>query len=126
VSLQAALLVFLGGGTGALLRYAAGLLVALMGGTQFPWATIGVNVLGSLLIGFLAQTVPAAEAGGASMRLLLITGVLGGFTTFSAFSLDVLLLSERGENGLAFAYIALSVTASLGAAALGWSAGRLI
>jgi fluoride exporter len=119
-----ALAVFAGGGIGALLRYGFGLFATGLG-AAFPWGTLGVNVIGSLLIGVLAQTLPSADEGGAIVRLFLITGVLGGFTTFSAFSLDVIQLAEKGAMMQAALYVAASVALSLGAAVLGWSVGRL-
>ena len=110
-----AMLVFIGGGLGALLRYLAALLV---GG---PLAVLTVNVAGSFAIGLLAGAVPA-EAG--NVRLFFMTGVLGGFTTFSAFSLDALSMWQRGEVMAASAYVAASLVLAIGAAALGLSLGR--
>ncbi|MDQ3080084.1 MAG: fluoride efflux transporter CrcB [Pseudomonadota bacterium] len=112
---MAALLVFVGGGVGALLRYLAAL--AISG----PLATLAVNVAGSLVIGLLAAAIPA-EAG--QMRLFLLTGLLGGFTTFSAFSLDALTLYQRGDVALAAAYVLASVFVSLAAAAAGLALAR--
>ena len=112
---MSALLVFIGGGLGALLRYLAALTV---GG---PLATLTVNVAGSFAIGLLAATIPA-EAG--QVRLFLLTGLLGGFTTFSAFSLDALTLYQRGDVALAAAYILVSVMLSLAAAAAGLALAR--
>ena len=110
-----ALLVFVGGGLGALLRYLAALTV---GG---PLSTLAVNLVGSFAIGVLAATIPP-EAGPA--RLFLMTGLLGGFTTFSAFSLDALALYQRGDLGQAAAYVAASVVLSLAAAAAGLALAR--
>ena len=105
----AALLVFVGGGLGALLRYLAGLL------TTGPLTTLAINVLGSFAIGLLVA-VPAGP-----MRLFLAVGLLGGFTTFSAFSLDALQLWQRGQPGLAVAYVLGTTTVSLAAvAAAAW------
>ena len=112
---MAALLVFVGGGVGALLRNLAAL--AISG----PLATLAVNVAGSLVIGLLAAAIPA-EAG--QMRLFLLTGLLGGFTTFSAFSLDALTLYQRGDVALAAAYVLASVFVSLAAAAAGLALAR--
>src|SRR5690606_34962627 len=113
----AVLLVGLGGAVGSMARYGVGRLV---GFTGFPLATLIVNVAGSLLMGILvgclARSTPAWSA---EARLLLATGVLGGFTTFSAFSLDAISLMERGQTSQALAYIALSLLLSLGALALG-------
>ncbi|MDQ3074390.1 MAG: CrcB family protein [Pseudomonadota bacterium] len=110
-----ALLVFVGGGLGAVLRYSAALAI---GG---PLATLMVNVAGGFVIGLLAAGLPLEQH---SARLLLITGLLGGFTTFSAFSLDAIALAQRGAYGQAAAYVALSVTLSLAAAAAGLSMAR--
>ncbi len=107
---MSALLVFVGGGLGALLRYLAAL---TLGG---PLATLLVNVAGSFAIGLLAASIPLDQH---PARLFLMTGLLGGFTTFSAFSLDAVALSQRGDYGLAALYVALSVALSLAAAAAG-------
>jgi len=115
--MQAFLLVGLGGAVGSMARYGVGRLVGVTG---FPVATLVVNVVGSLLmgvlVGWLARTTPAWSE---EARLLLATGVLGGFTTFSTFSLDAITLIERGEVAQASAYIALSLLLSLGALVLG-------
>ena len=112
------LLVFVGGGLGSMARHGmnrAGLAIL---GPGFPWWTMAVNVLGSFLIGLLAGLLGAMEAG-QNARLFLVTGFLGGFTTFSAFSLDTLTLWERGAQTEAGLYIFASVIFSLVAAALG-------
>jgi fluoride exporter len=120
------ILIFVGGGIGAVARHLFGILASASLGAAFPFGTLGVNIIGSFTIGMLAHFLPAADAGGAALRLFLITGVLGGFTTFSAFSLEVLQLIEKGQSGAALLYVALSVILSLGAAWLGWSLARLI
>jgi CrcB protein len=108
------LIVFLGGGIGAALRHGVNLLSARLLGTGFNYATLFENVSGSLVMGLLVGYF--AFAGGASQhwRLFLTTGILGGYTTFSAFSLDSVLLYERGELGLAALYVVLSVGLSIG------------
>jgi fluoride exporter len=108
------LIVFLGGGLGAALRHGVNLLSARLLGTGFNYATPFENVSGSLVMGLLVGYF--AFKGGASQhwRLFLTTGILGGYTTFSAFSLDTILLYERGELGLAALYVALSVALSIG------------
>lgn len=88
----------------------------------FPWATFAVNVGGSLAMGLLAALL--AQRGGAAWAPLLLTGFLGGFTTFSAFSLDALNLWERGQGALAAVYVAGSVVLSLAAVAVGMAIGR--
>ena len=111
--------VALGGALGAALRWLAGLGVArLLGPAQtFPVAILGVNVLGSLLMGSFA--VLAARRGLAHLQPFVMTGVLGGFTTFSAFSLEAVTLLERGRLGAAGLYAGLSVGLSIGALLLG-------
>jgi CrcB protein len=118
------LLVFLGGGLGAMARHAAGRAGLALLGPGFPWWTLAVNVSGSLAIGLMAGLFSAYETGHFA-RLLLVTGFLGGFTTFSAFSLDALTLWERGEPMQAGLYVLGSVTLSLIAAALGLMLSRL-
>jgi len=110
------LIVFLGGGLGAMLRHGVNLAAARLIGTAFPYATLTENVTGSLAMGLIAGYFAFASAGEASQhwRLFLTTGILGGYTTFSAFSLDTALLYERGELGLAALYVLLSVALSIG------------
>ncbi|WP_394998865.1 fluoride efflux transporter CrcB [Sphingomonas sp.] len=115
------LLVFVGGGLGALLRYAAGR-AALLVGWAPPLATLGVNIVGCFAMGLLAGWF-AAKGGSESARLFLLTGVLGGFTTFSAFGLDALTL-WRTSPAHAAAYVAASVIVSLLAVFLGFSLAR--
>jgi CrcB protein len=112
-------LVFLGAGAGGVLRYGVSLAAARWLAPGFPTATLAVNVAGSLamglLIGWLAGRMPAHDG----LRLLLGTGLLGGFTTFSAFSLEAVELWQRGAMLAAAAYVSASVMLSLGALALG-------
>ncbi len=108
------LLVGLGGALGAMGRHGVGQLVMRIGYTGFPYATMIVNILGSFLIGvvigYLAKTTPEWSH---SARLLLATGFCGGFTTFSAFSLDAYALYERGQMAAAAGYVGLSVVLSI-------------
>ena len=108
--LLSSLLVALGGGIGAWLRFMAGRLV---GGSAFPYATLTVNILGSfamgLLVGWLARQGGPGLFDSEGCRLVLGVGVLGGFTTFSAFSLEIVTLAQRGAVGAAAAYAALSL-----------------
>lgn len=108
------LIVFLGGGIGAALRHGVNLVSARWLGTGFNYATLFENVSGSLIMGLLVGYF--AFKGGVSQhwRLFLTTGILGGYTTFSAFSLDSVLLYQRGEVWLAALYVFLSVALSLG------------
>jgi len=110
-----ALLVAVGGAIGSVLRYYVGVWALKAGGPGFPWGTLTVNLVGCFLIGVLAELIARKFGGSVELRLLLITGGLGGFTTFSAFSLDTLLLLEQGEATSAFLYIASSVVLSLAA-----------
>ena len=98
------LIVFLGAGIGGALRHGVNLASMRLGWTAFPLATLGVNVLGSFVMGLLTALF-AYRAVPQEMRLLLTTGLLGGFTTFSTFSLDFALLWERGRLGLATAFV---------------------
>lgn len=108
-----------GGAVGATLRYLVGLGVGRWLGTAFPWATLLVNVAGCLVMGVLAGLLALHWSPGPALRNFLSVGVLGGFTTFSAFSLDVTLLFERGAVAHALAYVAASVLLSIGALVAG-------
>ncbi len=112
-------LVALGGALGAGLRHMS--LLAWPG----PWGTLAINVAGSFLIGLLAVPFLLSDRGAHPFAPLVVTGVLGGFTTFSAFSLDTLRLIEGGRIGAAVYYVGGSVALSLGACALGLWLGRL-
>jgi CrcB protein len=112
---MAYLLVFLGGGLGAALRHGVNVGTARWLGTGFPFGTLTVNVLGSLVMGLLIAYLAFKGDASQHWRLFIATGVLGGFTTFSAFSLDVALLYERGAVGLAFGYVVVSVVVSIAA-----------
>jgi CrcB protein len=107
------LLVFLGGGVGAALRHGVNLASARLLGTNFPWHTFIENVTGSLVMGLLAGYFALKGDASQAWRLFLTTGVLGGYTTFSAFSLDAALLYERGAMGLAAAYVLGSVALAI-------------
>ncbi len=115
--------VALGGAIGASARFAVNLLALRLFGTAFPAATLCVNVLGSLAMGVLAVLLLERAS---PLAPFVLTGVLGGFTTFSAFSLDALMLWERGQGGLAAVYVILSVAASLLAVVAGLAIGRSI
>jgi CrcB protein len=110
------LLVALGGGIGAGLRHLVGLWTLRAFGPGFPYGTITVNIVGSLIMGlFIGWLVRHGVGGSPSLRYFVATGVLGGFTTFSAFSLDVALMWERGATQAAIAYVLLSVVLSIAA-----------
>lgn len=108
------LIVFLGGGIGAALRHGVNLASARLLGTAFPYHTLIINVTGSLVMGLIAAHFALKGDASQSWRLFLTTGILGGYTTFSAFSLDAALLYERGELGLAALYVLASVALSIG------------
>ena len=121
------LLVFLGGGIGSVLRFATYQLARLWLPPGFPWGTLAVNVLGGVAAGAIAGWILARSVGGTdSASLFLMTGLLGGFTTFSAFSLDAVLLWQRGEVGAAIGYVAASVVLAIGGVVAGLSGARAI
>jgi CrcB protein len=109
------LLVFLGGGLGAAARHGVNLAAARWIGVDFPWGTFIVNVVGSTLMGMLAAwfAFRSDPFWSNEMRLFATTGILGGFTTFSAFSLDAALLWEKHAFGLFAAYVLASVGISI-------------
>jgi fluoride exporter len=116
-------LVALGGAIGAALRYLTGIgVVRLFGHQEFPVAIITVNVVGSFLMGVFV--VAAAQRGLTYLSPFVMTGLLGGFTTFSAFSLETVNLIERGALGQASLYVTLSVGLSIGGMVLGLMAAR--
>ncbi|MEX0369625.1 MAG: fluoride efflux transporter CrcB [Tateyamaria sp.] len=116
-------LVALGGAIGAALRWLTGVAVLrALGPSDFPVAIITVNVIGSFLMGVFV--VAAAQRGLTHLSPFVMTGVLGGFTTFSAFSLGTMTLIERGQMGAASLYILLSVGLSIGGLALGLMLAR--
>jgi fluoride exporter len=107
------LIVFLGGGVGSMLRHAVNMLSARTLGPGFPYGTLTVNITGSIVMGLLAGYFAFKGDALQSWRLFLMTGVLGGYTTFSAFSLDAIALYERGEVGLALGYVLASGALSI-------------
>ncbi len=108
------LAVALGGATGALARYGVFVAATHLLGVSFPYGTLIVNVLGSLLLGVLVEGMALAWTVPASARLFLVVGMFGAFTTFSTFSLDVVVLYERGRELVAAGYVVASVVLSLG------------
>jgi CrcB protein len=112
--MRSLLLVMAGGAVGAGLRYEAGRLALSRLGPGFPWGTLAVNLIGGLLIGLLAGAMTANGGLERPLWLLLAVGLLGGFTTFSAFSFDMFAMIERGQAGLAAGYALGSVAGALG------------
>ena len=112
---MAYVLVFFGAGLGGMLRHGVNLTCARYCGIEFPWGTMIINIAGSTVMGLLAGwfAFKAGVSWAQSSRLFLTTGVLGGFTTFSAFSLDAVLMWERGAMGAAAGYVIGSVVFAL-------------
>lgn len=120
-----ALLVALGGAIGSVARYLVNLATTRAFGFGFPWGTLTVNIVGCLVMGLLAGLL-AMRGGSNELRVFLLTGILGGFTTFSAFSLDAVTLWERGQPALAGGYVVASVTVSIAAVIGGLALGRAL
>ena len=118
-------LVGVGSFIGGVLRYGlTGLVHRSLGGPWFPYGTLAVNALGSLVIGFLAGSAGAWMPVSAGMRLFLFTGILGGFTTFSAFALETFVLTQEGQQGAAVINIALQLLLGLVAVWFGHAMGH--
>jgi fluoride exporter len=109
------LLVALGGAVGSVARYLTGQATLRLFGPGFPWGTLAVNIAGSLAIGIFAELIARRFESSPELRLFIITGFLGGFTTFSAFSLEVSAMAERGDYVWAAAYILISIVISVAA-----------
>lgn len=109
------LLATAGGAIGAGARHLVNVGFGRLLGTAYPWGTFTVNIVGSFLMGVLIELLVLRYAGSGPMRVFLGTGFLGGFTTFSAFSLDLYAMIERGEVAIALAYAAASVIIGLAA-----------
>jgi fluoride exporter len=111
--MRIALSVALGGALGAVGRYYIASLIVKWTGTGFPWGTLGVNVAGSFLLGLLVEYMALSWSASPEMRALLTVGMLGAFTTFSTVSLELVLMTERGQFGLAAIYAAVSFAAGV-------------
>jgi CrcB protein len=118
------LLVAAGGALGAAFRHLSGIAAMRLMGIGFPYGTLFVNVFGSLLMGIFISWLARRSGTSAELRLFVATGFLGGFTTFSAFSLDVANLVERSELSLALTYVLVSVVISIAAVFAGLWFGR--
>jgi len=119
------LLVMLGGAVGSAARFLFGKAALGWFGPDYPWGTLGVNLIGGFLMGLLAATL-ARMGGSEPTRVLLGVGVLGGFTTFSAFSLDAMNMIERGAWAMVIGYALVSVIGSIGALAAGLAMARAL
>lgn len=120
------LIVFLGGGFGSAARHGFGLLAMRLIGTGYPVGTFAINLLGSFLMGVVAEYFALKGGLSQQLRLFLTTGIIGGFTTFSTFSLEAALLYERGETAAAFAYVLGSVVLGISALILGLATVRYL
>ncbi len=118
-------LIFVGGGIGSVLRFAVYQAARLWMPAAFPWGTLWVNAVGGLVAGVAAALMLMRSVGGAdSAALFVMVGLLGGFTTFSAFSLDAVLLWQRGDTVAAIGYVIASVLLSIGGVIAGMAAVR--
>lgn len=122
--MQSYFLVMIGGALGSGARFALGNAVAARWSTAFPWGTLSVNIMGCLAMGALAGWL-ARHGDAEPARLLLGVGLLGGFTTFSAFSLDWWQLAQRGDWGAAFGYMAATLVGALAAFGAGLTLARV-
>lgn len=121
-----AIMVFVGGGLGSLARYGINVLAAAWLGSAFPYGTLAVNALGGLAMGLSTGLIaPYLDLKAAlELRVLLVTGFLGGFTTFSAFSLDAVMLWEKGAMAEALFYVLASLGLAIGGVVLGLALTR--
>lgn len=120
------LYVMLGGAFGSGARYLTGRATLSLFGPDFPYGTLAVNLIGGLLMGALVGALARAANGGETWRLLLGVGVLGGFTTFSSFSLDAVTMIERGQFTAALGYVLVSVIGSIVALFAGLALTRTV
>ena len=111
------LIVGLGGALGSMLRYATSLLISIK---SFPFATLSINIVGSFIIGLVLAFSIKDESFANNWKLFLATGICGGFTTFSAFTLENMQLLQSGKTGMAFLYIALSIVLGIAATFAGY------
>lgn len=107
------LLVFIGGGLGSMLRYGVNVLCGRLFGTNFPFGILLINVTGSTVMGLIAGYLAFKGEAAQAWRVFIMTGILGGYTTFSAFSLDAATLYERGELATALLYVGGSVVLAI-------------
>ncbi len=124
--MNALVLVSLFGGIGTALRYGAGLFAKHHFGESLPYATFAVNVIGSFALALLAASVAERQWLGVELRLVLGTGLLGGFTTYSSFNYEALALAHEGRVAYAAAYVALTLVSCLAGGAVGMALGRSV
>lgn len=120
------LLVAVGGAIGSVARYLVGLCATRLAGPNFPFGTLTVNVAGAFAIGLLVEMIARRFGASAEIRVFIVTGILGGFTTWSSFTLDTMVLFERGEIGLSALYLLASLLVSFAAVFAGLALGRAL
>ncbi len=118
------LLAAVGGALGSVLRYLVGVLTLRWFGPSFPWGTLAVNVVGSFIIGLTVEMIARRFNASMELRVFIVTGIIGGFTTWSSFSLDTMVLFERGAIAAAAAYVIGSLVVSFAAVFAGLALGR--
>ncbi|UHS56541.1 fluoride efflux transporter CrcB [Agrobacterium vaccinii] len=119
-------LVAIGGAIGSVARYLVGIWGVKLMGPNFPWGTITVNVVGAFFIGLMVEVVARRFDASSEVRVFIVTGILGGFTTWSSFTLDTVVLFERGDLGLAAVYLLASLVVSFAAIFAGLALGRAL
>ncbi|WP_284777549.1 fluoride efflux transporter CrcB [Agrobacterium sp. lyk4-40-TYG-31] len=119
-------LVAVGGAIGSVARYLVGVWGVKLAGPNFPWGTITVNVVGAFFIGLMVEMIARRFDASSEVRVFIVTGILGGFTTWSSFTLDAVVLFERGDLGLAAVYLLASLVVSFAAIFAGLALGRAL
>ncbi|MDQ1186077.1 MULTISPECIES: fluoride efflux transporter CrcB [Agrobacterium] len=120
------LLVAVGGAIGSIGRYLVGLWATRLAGPNFPWGTLTVNIVGAFAIGLFVEMIARRFDASAEMRVFIVTGIIGGFTTWSSFTLDAVVLFERGALGLSALYLLASLLVSFAAIFAGLALGRAL
>lgn len=118
------LLAAFGGAIGSVLRYLVGVFTVRWFGPGFPWGTLAVNIVGSFIIGLVVEMIARRFNASMELRVFIVTGIIGGFTTWSSFSLDTMVLLERGAMASAAAYVIGSLVVSFAAVFAGLALGR--
>jgi CrcB protein len=122
--MQNILLAAVGGAIGSVLRYLVGVFSTRWFGPSFPWGTLTVNVVGAFVIGLMVEMIARRFNASPELRVFIVTGIIGGFTTWSSFTLDTMVLFERGATTAAFAYVVGSLVVSFAAIFAGLALGR--